>query len=816
MALIPKFKQRNRSTVVSQNTGISPGALGATGRALQRLGAQGTKFAADLLSKRKKIQTDKFVHERRTETHLELQKRELELKRQTPADGTGYSEAYSRVLKSVVDRNASGAPTEDARQAYLRSVRPLLLRASVNADSYENERKTEAAVTGISERVNKNANHFVSYPDPDVAADQFLNDVSYIRNASSDLFTKEQAEQLVNQTRSAYAKAILDGLDARGDDGDARLAVDFLSKTDDSGAKKPPSSVEIDIGEALEEGFIDEKQYDALRKKGKTRADVKLRAPDSLPKEKTVAARALMDGLSASEKARYLKRFNRKLEKQNKANLGDLRSDMRDLKAAYLDGVEVPDSQFLRIRNELLNSDLDNEVKARKLDELTAGKMAGIVAQEIQDMPQGVLASNAAFEKEIENLESDFDSNLNSHMVLDPETASEIKSKTFNRSIRNQYKRALRAKRSQILQLRQKDPAAFVLKTDPSLQNAAIALDGDILNTSAEVEEQGLGQDFVRKVRSSQKALGISSTNQRKLPRALSSTIADQINSLASSEPEQAASYIQSLEKSFGKEFQGVVAEMVRDGSLNGSMNLAVLNPNPKAKASILSNLKNGSEIMESFKKSASFSSSKKKELRKAVARSIDPFVRSVTAQNTFGGNSRIANEYADLVEIEAAKILLNNRSLSNSEAVSKAMSLITDSYENVSVGRSNVILPRNKNVDSNIVDSFLDVYQGDSESISKFNPKVPNKFFEKTKQGLQSIGEKASAAVIQRRYNELLEDEGFWVSNPDHSGVVLMVTDVATGRPIQQRNKDGDVIEVLFEDMVKDQNVTEHMNSWF
>jgi len=165
---MPRIPSRGRSRV-SENVRVfkeTPGAAGAEGRALSRLGKVGSALFSDLARKRKSAADTKFVSDTMTADSIGFAEEFERIKQDAPEDGSGVGDAAKKFLEERRDAQIKEAPSKEAADRYSNRFNNLLNSGVINAQGFENDLFSKSARKSLFDNAKTIGISHVQNPDP--------------------------------------------------------------------------------------------------------------------------------------------------------------------------------------------------------------------------------------------------------------------------------------------------------------------------------------------------------------------------------------------------------------------------------------------------------------------------------------------------------------------------------------------------------------------------------------------------------------------------------------------------------------------------
>ena len=470
------------------------------------------------------------------------------------------------------------------------------------------------------------------------------------------------------------------------------------------------------------------------------------------------------DSLDEATKKHYIEKFGDLVDAKQTSSVGEYAKQIDDLKTAALSGrpVNANDVVGLIAKTEL-NPKVTDDQRNRWKDELNQSLQVGQDIQRIKTMPESQWGTVKS-------------------MQVDSGPTEGLAMRMQMQSRFQEQANILKAQRG-------KDPAGSTLSAFPALQQMHDeALGGD----------PGKVKSYLDATTAKQEMLGVQT------PRVTTPQDAAFLGDIINKAPNSAAAAeaIMGLKNSYGKYFPQMFSELADErkkngGGVDGGLAVAAFMDSKPGIQSVVENVNNAQGINDLFKQRfAGIGATAPNSLKVAVASQIRPVINALNIGSPLGGNADLSNSLQSQVELEAKKILNNDPSIKIPDAAQQAKAKIIDNnFNTVQGGRSIILAPRNgPNVpDPSLIQKFM-AYYSSSDGIEKLDPKIP------TSQLQAHDGDKAGA---KEAFYENLSKTGQWVTNQDHSGIIL-TQKIGDGVSLV-KDSQGQPIEKKFSDMAVD-----------
>lgn len=466
------------------------------------------------------------------------------------------------------------------------------------------------------------------------------------------------------------------------------------------------------------------------------------------------------DSLDEKMKQHYVERVSKYVEAKQISSVGEYSRQVEDLKTAALMGRPINNNDVAGlIARASLNPKAKDDLPRWK-DELNQAVQVGQDIQNIKTMPRDQWGS-------VKSMQED---------------AGPINGIKDRVQLKNQFMEA--AKRFAAYQ--EKDPVASTLESFPALQQQhKEALSGDPAKVQSYLDALTAKQDYLKisnpKITSSQDA----------------KYLGDMINN--SSNSASAAQTIMNIKNSYGKYAPQLLSELSDErkrggGGIDPALSVAAFMDNQSGVQSVIENVNSRNEIKKLFKNN--FDKVTDDLLHASIQEQIKPISDALNMGSPAGGNVDLSDSLAQQVNLEAKKMMNNDHTMKASDAAKMAKEKIIDSnFNTISGGKSLVIAPTSgpNTANPDTVSKFMSYYST-KYGIKELDPMIPPQY-------IAAHGEDKQGA--KDAFYENLSNTARWVTNQDHSGVILVQKlGDNIGTVI---GKNGQPIEKKFSDMGKE-----------
>jgi hypothetical protein len=698
--------------------GVNPSAFGETGAAVAQLGVAATQLGQQLMQKSKDAEDMDYANTRSQQFARDLDKKQLELKTQLPADYKGYTDQLNQWINDRYTQDQKEAPSNTAKRLYQGKAAESFQPALINANREEFQARVTSYQTNTLDSIKQNSDTLVSYPDTSKAYTQMDALDKGIQGSIGSIFNEAVAHEIIKKNREDTAKSLMDGYYAKaiGDPKgswrtSAAAAVQVLNGTDLASLKRPSGS-------------------------------------------------RVADYLSPSDKAAMMDKFERLSETRKTSDTTELHRATNDAFGQALVGQKINRTLFVpggQWDQHVADGSETPAAKARAQQELVVADMTGNIRKELivtsPDKWDGIIAG---FERRGLGAISD-------EARKDPSIINAVEP-GFGRTVVDQYKAKLIASKDELLRLRKEDPAAFT-------RSAFSGVDADIKAAGFDPTRNDAA---ISQLKAMQTALGIPSYEQKITTKDERAQIWDGIRG---ANGQQVSNFMSTQQQKYGSHWQDVFNEVNQDHPGAKDLWIANLLPDAYTRQQAVNTVINKSATDEAFRKKYAIETDKQEQaLTVKVNESVKDYLRAVRNTSDEGGTLAVSNALNNAVLLRAKEELTSgiNKTDDMDEAVTRASNILKSNFRVIDAANSTVMAPTYVNVlgrptpvNPNQLKAFMEGRLTD-DGIKLLNLRTP------TPAGSTTTTEaQRREALIQQ-----IKLTGQWVSSPNFDGLMLVKTD--------------------------------------
>lgn len=710
----------------------SPTAFGQTDAAVAQLGVAATELGQQLMQKSKDAEDMDYANTRSQQFARDLDKKQLELKTQVPADYKGYTDQLNQWINDRYTQDQKEAPSNTAKRLYQGKAAESFQPALINANREEFQARVTSYQTNTLDSIKQNSDTLVSYPSTGSAytkMDQVDNGIS---QSIGHIFNEAVAHEIIKKNREDTAKSVMDGFyqKALGDPKDtwrtsAAAGIQVLNGTDLDSLKRPSGA-------------------------------------------------RVADYLTPSDKAAMLDKFQRLYETRKNSDTTELHKGTNDAFGQALVGQKVNRTLFLpggQWDQHVADGSETPAAKARAQQELAVADMTGNIRKEL------IVTSPDKWDGIIAGFENRGLGAISDQAKKDPRIINAAEP-GFGRTVVDQYKAKLIASKDELLRLRKDDPAAFT-------RSAFSGVDADIKAAGFDPTRNDAA---INQLKAMETAIGIQSYEQKITTKDQRAQIWDGIRG---GNGQQVSNFMSTQQQKYGSHWQDVFNEVNIDHPGAKDLWIANLLPDPYTRQQAVNTVINKSATDEAFKKKYAVVGSDKQEvaLTQKVNESLKDYMRAVRNTSDEGGTLAVSNALNNAVLLRAKEELTSgiNKTDDMDEAVNRASNILKSNFRVIDAANSTVMAPTYTNVlgrptpvNPNQLKAFMEGRLTD-DGLKLLNLRTP------TPAGSTAATEPARREALIKQ----IKLTGQWVSSPNFDGLLLMVTDT-DGRTVAVGQNDG------------------------
>jgi hypothetical protein len=322
------------------------------------------------------------------------------------------------------------------------------------------------------------------------------------------------------------------------------------------------------------------------------------------------------------------------------------------------------------------------------------------------------------------------------------------------------------------------DPAGYVGQMDPTVQQAAAAMQADNTEESRRA--------YANASRTAQMRLGVPEAETRTLTRSMSASIAQSLIQTSGDEANISRS-IDGLRRQWGQEFPAIFRDLVRDGHLPPAYQTAGILTNPSGQAAFQEMLVTARQMGGIDRMRAALVDTTRRDLDNSVEDPNGPtggFMRTFLATNDPGATALAMRTRDDIRNLASFYAL--RQGMSGPQAVQLATQRIVDDQYEI---EGTLRLPRRQ-------------ANGNPISMAQVRPALNHVRTSLTGADLAEMPGPPGLSPEQRQERALTSAiRGHWVTNPNDNGAILM-RDLDDGRAGPVLRRDGSMVTVTFDSL--------------
>lgn len=795
MPRIPGIREEISTNVPSRKAVNSGGQFS---KALQNLGGTFSNISQDISARRKKAQDLSDYHDKLFQIEQEWNETDRQLKADLNRDGTlrqdkygtdekgrpfQYSEVVQEFWDSAIPRYTESMVSDEATQMFLRDARSNQKRTSIKADALqfnmEVKYRDEKFLQDVQDVSKSIANQ--TEIDFETITGQYERLSQRLANEYNEGYmNKENFSVRHDELKQNLAKAILGNMETEGNWSDMLY---FL----DAGSKPKREFFELVDGQMTRK--FKGKMTDLTllpedeRKDMERRTGQKFKGNDFLGNEYEWIAGTLTSDQIKQWKDKALRESRKDTIVSKRALMKDLSALKEQAYSMQVDLTEGASKQNFRIKlNQIRNLNFEGNrgEKARILMDMFTTYFVNDTMGDFPKMPSGVR------QRSLENFKKLPSEDIINRVSTEfPELETEVESlkkqtPSTLRKIKNDALASLSKFDAQIRKQYMNDFAGFILSPQGANDSQArkALSNRDYTKYKERLikirEEQGLPQNVNAVPKAALNKFKANFTAPNTTARDKKNIFLDEMRSWGPLWSEVQAEY-SSMD---GIPSSLKAASMLRD--TNAIEDIFELTDPEKSQGlkNLTKDLASDSDISAEISDNETW-----QQFSKSMVLMDKGTDRSLTG---------ITSSFKDVVALKARDYINQDNSMDIDDAVEKASeSILTTSFDLVEGDDSSVYIPKGMNVDSGVVESFINLYS-ETDSLKKYF-KPPKEYINNMKSKKEFEG--LSDEKISETYYNRLENSGKWVTSPDNTGLMYIVTDPSNGQDYRITDKDGNAV---------------------
>ncbi len=613
------------------------------------------------------------------------------------------------------------------------------------------QRSQEDAPTGLAQEIYKGATQG-SFVREQISTDEFA------QNQKLDIFKVNNVNRTQAISTFAYKSSdpvkVSDLMNTQLNVIEANVGTVVSRKE----AELEKMKVKQEVSGSYFQGLLDEENYDIAKKVIKD---------DSFP---------VTAALTVDQRSRIENRLDNAIKQKQATNTQALKLELNAATSLMRSGVFVPPSDLARIENGLKSLPQDESVRAARVNL----KADIALMNEAQSL---ATTSRSEWGGRVGSISEQVNAAINSDESLAGQGSDLVK-----QSIVLQTQGRLQTVMSDLIKQQNKDPAGYIHKHYPKMQEMASQVSTGNLGIE---ERSSLVGDYIRQSISLQRNLGI--TEPKILSAREADVYADNFKSTGNSDLK--ASLVQGIKYKFADHSSQVFAELMDAEKVDPIIMVAAQVNDPISMSRVFSNTENKEEKINNYR--VRFGQASLNDLRATIKENMKEEIGIIARGDLNGSDSKYLDAITENVLIDVAQSSLSNDSNSSiKDKIRNAKSVIFGSQVVLSGGSSKVMMPVTPGNNHLATETFLNV-SNTPKNIGYFDVAMTSEY----KNSVLKNNPSATDDDIKQRYNKQISENSFWAKTSNPQEVKLMYQHPTFG-PINLKNSKNEPIKVKFSDM--------------